>query len=197
MQLSPDGRVLAVGYASGDVVLADAASYRVLHRFQVEGNVRSIAFSPDGSRLAAAWDKRLSVWDLHSGSALFDQPPYFAGGGNSIEWLPDENTIVYGGDDGQAVLFDVTQDVQRGVPLPVFRDGGGGLVFLAPVRGDRLALLPGARPGLAVREGEVYSLNPADWLARACAVADRDLTPAEWRTYIPERPYRETCSELT
>jgi hypothetical protein len=42
----------------------------------------------------------------------------------------------------------------------------------------------------------VYSLNPADWLAHACAVADRDLTKAEWTAYIPERHYRETCGQL-
>lgn len=197
MQLSPDGRLLAVGYASGDVALADAATYRVIHRLHVQGNVRSIAFSPDGTRLAAAFEKRFQVWDVQTGNALFAQPPYFAGGAVSLAWLPDGHTIVYGGDDGHAVLFDTAAGVTRGVPLPVFRDGGGGFVFAAPIAGDRLALFPGARPGLVTREGVVYSLNPADWLAHACAVADRDLTTAEWTAYIPERHYRKSCSELS
>jgi DNA-binding beta-propeller fold protein YncE len=197
MQLSPDGRLLAVGYASGDVALAHADTYRVVHRLHVQGNVRSIAFSPDGSRLAAAWEKRLQVWDVRTGVVRVDQPPYFAGGAVSVAWLPDGHTIVYGGDDGHAVLFDTSPGITRGVPPPVFRDGGGGFVFVAPIGSERLALFPGARPGLATREGVVYSLNPADWLAHACAVADRDVTKAEWTAYIPERRYRRTRGELT
>jgi hypothetical protein len=38
--------------------------------------------------------------------------------------------------------------------------------------------------------------DPAAWLAAACAVAARDLEPAEWRRYLPGRPWRSTCSDL-
>jgi hypothetical protein len=104
---------------------------------------------------------------------------------------------VYGGEDGQAVLFDVDRQAVRGVPLPVFRDGGDGQALIAPIRGDQLALLPGWRIGYAaVREGAVYSLRPADWLARACDVVGRDLTQAEWAAYLPAQPHRRTCSDL-
>lgn len=31
------------------------------------------------------------------------------------------------------------------------------------------------------------------WIARACRVANRNLTRDEWARYAPDEPYRETC----
>ena len=47
-----------------------------------------------------------------------------------------------------------------------------------------------------LNEGEPahrYPLDPARWLARACTVAGRDLTRAEWDRYLPDRPYAPVC----
>jgi hypothetical protein len=34
------------------------------------------------------------------------------------------------------------------------------------------------------------------WLQAACDAAGRDLTMIEWRRYVPESPWRPTCSDL-
>jgi WD40 repeat protein len=108
------------------------------------GDVADLAFSHDGSMLAAVGgSKRLDVWNVDSGRPVFAQPPYFTGVGTSVEWLPDGQTVAYAGTDGRAVLFDLAHTVVRGLPLPVFRDNGGGAVFIAPIQGNRLALFPG------------------------------------------------------
>jgi WD40 repeat protein len=39
-----------------------------------------------------------------------------------------------------------------------------------------------------------WDMAPAHWAARACALAGRDLTPAEWARYLPGQPYRRTCA---
>lgn len=41
-------------------------------------------------------------------------------------------------------------------------------------------------------------LNPAEVLNHACSVVSRNLTPEEWRRYLPEVPYRRysPCSNL-
>ena len=31
------------------------------------------------------------------------------------------------------------------------------------------------------------------WQARACGIANRNLTAAEWKGYLGEQAYRETC----
>ena len=194
--VSPDGRVLAVGYASGDIDLADAGTYRGQHRLHVNGAVRAIAFSDDGARLAAVGgSRRLDVWDPRNGEEVLAGPPSFAGAGVSVRWRPGTHTAVYGGDDGQVTLYDTDSAVQRGVSLPVFADAGAGDVQIAPVTDGRLALFPGWRNIGQTREGIVYPLDPADWLAHACSIVRRDLTEAEWNVYLPTRPYRPTCGE--
>jgi WD40 repeat protein len=194
---SPDGRSLAVGQGSRVVVL-DAATYAVRRTLAAAGSVSSTAFSPDGTRLAAVGgSKRLDVWDVASGRPVLTDPPYFAGEGASVGWK-DSSTVIYGGTDGRGVLFDVERGVVRGVPLPIFRDGGEGQVFVAPSLGHEVALLPGWRAdgGVTLKEGVVYSVDPADWLARVCDVVGRDLTAAEWATYEPGLPHQRTCTDL-
>jgi hypothetical protein len=38
--------------------------------------------------------------------------------------------------------------------------------------------------------------DPARRLDAACAIAGRDLTPGEWRRFLPDRPWQPTCSDL-
>jgi hypothetical protein len=33
------------------------------------------------------------------------------------------------------------------------------------------------------------------WRARACAIAGRNLTQAEWDRYLPDMPYEVTCEQ--
>jgi hypothetical protein len=39
-----------------------------------------------------------------------------------------------------------------------------------------------------------WDVDPADWERAACAVTNRELTPAEWHDFVPERSYRPICS---
>lgn len=64
---SPDGRTLAVG-AGVEVVLVDTASLTPRAHLAGQGGIQALAFSPDGTHLAAGGD-RLTVWDVSE-----DQP---------------------------------------------------------------------------------------------------------------------------
>jgi hypothetical protein len=103
------------------------------------------------------------------------------------------DTAVYGGEDGQVRLFDTDAAVQYGLSLPVFADAGTGDPQIAPVVDRHLALFAGWRTHPQIHEGVVYPLDPADWLAHACSIVRRNLTPAEWNVHLPGRPYRPTC----
>lgn len=39
-----------------------------------------------------------------------------------------------------------------------------------------------------------WDLRPSAWIAAACRMAGRDLTEAEWRSYLPDREYDPVCS---
>lgn len=104
-----------------------------------------------------------------------------------LQWLPDGRTLVYAGEDGKTLLVDSTTGIPVASRCPPF----------ATVATASLALLPGLRSGEAIRERDIYPLQSDDWLARACAVAGRNLTPEEWKTYGPAQPYQATCSNVT
>ena len=63
-----------------------------------------------------------------------------------------------------------------------------GDLHLVPGISDELVVLGGAQPGRR------YPLDPATWSARACAMAGRSLTEAEWSRYLPDRSYGPACS---
>jgi WD40 repeat protein len=197
MDVAPDGRLRAAGLASGQVVLLDTARDEIVERLNASGPVRDLAFSPDSRRLAAVGaSRRTDVWDLATRRPAVAVSPRFPGAGTSLQWLPDGETVAYGSDDGRVVLYEVANAAVRAVPLPAFADAATGEVHIAPVTAGRLDLFSGYRPAGEPKDGSRYSLDPADWLARACAVAGRDLTATEWATYLPGHAYRRTCTDL-
>ncbi len=62
LALSPDGRTLAVG-GGYETVLVDTATLKPRAHLTGQGETTALAFSPDGTHLAASGD-RLMVWDI-------------------------------------------------------------------------------------------------------------------------------------
>jgi WD40 repeat protein len=110
---SPDGKLLAVGdsynrwesNAQGRVLVWETATGRLVRTFKGHGKlVTSVAFSPDGRRLASGGDGAC-VWDLASGK----QVRRFPGSGNftyALAFSPDGRELVAGGKE--AVVWDLS-----------------------------------------------------------------------------------------
>jgi WD40 repeat protein len=122
---SPDGKALAAGLESGEVLLFDVASgWQVatlagpLHG----GRVRWLGFHPDGHSLVVAGpltDNTVFVWDL----ATRQQPRRLSGHGGEVlsgAWRADGRVLITAGStDGTVRLWDLSGDRPRSKALAV------------------------------------------------------------------------------
>jgi len=200
MEFSPDGRWLALGMVipsvndapPGSVRILDARTLRprrVLHMEEGE-HPFDVSFSRDSRRVAVGSDQgTLSVFDVDSQARLHEPTRVHNDMVQQVEWFPDENTVVTSGADGMLSLYDADRGLVR-TRLPGSSEGGTGYTYLTSVAADKISVVTGER------DGRTYPLELNRWLAYACVVAGRNLTPDEWSTYLPERPYRATCENL-
>jgi WD40 repeat protein len=84
-----------------------------------DGDVFSVAFSPDGNILASgSISGEIILWDEATHERLGDPLKGHSGANvNSVAFSPDGNTLASGGDDGTVVLWDVQNRNLIGVPL--------------------------------------------------------------------------------
>jgi WD40 repeat protein/serine/threonine protein kinase len=114
---SPDGKHLASEGDDGSVKVWDLTTRRELHTFQGQpGSMRrSVAFSPDGTRLASACgtDSFVKIWDLKAGRESLRLEGH-TGGVVGVAFSPDGRRVASGGGDRTVKLWDaVTGRLER------------------------------------------------------------------------------------
>lgn len=91
----PQGRFLAVGGDSGQILLLDTRSLATITNFPVKNPVRSLAISPDSKHLLAGVDHEAFLWNLDEP----DTPPKQLGIGGwvrSVDFSPDGQLALWG-----------------------------------------------------------------------------------------------------
>ena len=145
--------------------------------------------SPDGTLLATSdashWMGLLNVETLewvHSGA----DADSLASAGGWVTFAPDGSQVAALQTDRIALWDGRTGDYEGSLPLPAFATYGS--IRYLP---DSSGLL------VAARDGRTWLADTrvAKWHERACAIAGRNLTAAEWEQFFPSRPYEATCPQ--
>ena len=185
-----DGKRLASADANGHFRVWDLQRRRLDASPGVRAIVGSVAFSADGKTLAYGtkghYDKQSAVefWDLERDIPSREPISIGASVANALAFSRDGTLLAVGSDTLQ--LWDVT----------TYRRIGGPLVgHLGPVRSvtfspDSRSLVSGGEDGAVL----LWDTTSDGWARTACRTVGRNFTHEEWRTYLGNQPYQETCA---
>lgn len=144
---SPDDQTIVSGGGSGGanlndftLKLWDVASGKKLRIFSGHSEaVRSVAFSPDGQRIASgSEDKTIKLWDISNGRELHTLIGH-AADVNAVAFSPDGRVIVSGSSDKTIKLWDVA----NGRVLRTLK-GHGNSVLSVAFSPDGLSIISGS-----------------------------------------------------
>jgi DNA-binding SARP family transcriptional activator/WD40 repeat protein len=174
--LKIDGSVLRVDPTTGEV-LAEAPSGTL------SAEAFNWVFSPDGSVLATA-DRAGNMRLMDAESLTWVSPDSGAPWGYDRDYAPDGSQIAAVREDRISLWDGESGAYVASLPLPAT----AGSVSIA-YREDSSGLV------IASSDGRTWTADTrtADWTDRACAIAGRNLTAAEWEQFFPSRAYHATC----
>ncbi|MCD6014638.1 MAG: transcriptional activator domain [Solirubrobacterales bacterium] len=202
LAFSPDGSQLAIPFGAdadegpNGVEILDVASGERVARLSPDGEVRSVAFSPDGGLLAGGMvDGRALLWASDGWGRVGGPLARQTASTLEVEFSPDGHTLATSHSDHSVALWDVASQEPIGPPLGKswgedigvtarFTPGGAHLFVLSDPGEGRASDL-----GPAIR----WEVDPELWLQRACAVAGGGLSPEQWEEVVPEQDYRPAC----
>ena len=192
LAFTPDGRSLvsaALTGLDGTVTVWDLSARTPKGRLLAGPEpTRSLALSPDGRIVALGGLKgAVTMTDLATGRRLAGLPGHEQMV-RGLAFSADGRTLASGGADGTVRLWDVATRQALGAALRGHLDQVTGVAF-SP---DGASLASGSFDGTVVR----WDLRLSSWLDRACLVANRNLSRAEWEQVVgPGTSYRRTCAE--
>jgi WD40 repeat protein len=168
--VSPDGRRLAAGTWSSEVLLTDLSTSHTRVLTNHGGPVRGVAFSPDGRQLASGSDDYMvKLWDVESGAEQVSLRGHGKGIA-SLVYSADGRRLFTGGRDGTVRAWDT-----QAKPTPsttILPAGFFGVPMLPNGRVDETLSLPGFRS--LSRDGRFLAACSTNGLRRVLSLETFD-----------------------
>jgi WD40 repeat protein len=221
---SADSTRLYIAYQNGRLQTIDSRAGRLIGTLQLDGPPSSIASTADGTRLITTTNQNgtwsMTVRDATTGRKLGQVPNINTtqiGPGNTLvaanivgditqydlrslkplgtfpgarglvaglQFSHDGKVLTAVSQDRTVSIYDTDSRTRLGDPIPLKVPRQG-----ASLRPDGAAVAVGTGDGLAI-----WDLNPQHLAAAACRLAGRNLTTAEWDSYLASLGrYRPTC----
>jgi WD40 repeat protein len=188
---SPDGSTLAVAVTDAQgtgsaIEVLSVPGLEQLKKIPAPAGI-AVQFSPDG-RLLAFGDVqgRLWLYDAHTWAHRGRPLAAHASAVDTVNFSPDGQTLSTTSNEGTTRLWDVPSSRPIGTALPGFAQRYIAAAFVDD--GTHLVTLDDNG------RGALWDVRPQSWARRACQVAGRTLTRAEWSDALPERTYVPACS---
>jgi len=192
---SPDGlRVVSVK-DDGAVQMWDAASEKEIASLPQMGSIDpgrfsptvKVAFSPDGQQVVLdRGDGTIRVWDLASGKEIA-RMTHDGIDVAAVAFSPDGGWIVDGNSDGTVRVWDVAN--QKEVTRMTHAGKYVAAVAFSP---DGRWIVDSNRDGTT----RVWLWRAEDLIKVVCERLERNLTQEEWKQYMGDREYHQTCLNL-
>ncbi len=188
LAFSRDGKLLAASRPDSDVLILDPATGQVRQRVHPLGadETVSLAFAPNGTLATGTRGGIIQLWNPVSGDQVAGPVAVAAGPVTSIAFDPiGQRFATTGGQDGTVKLWTSSTLQQEGTALNT-EQGAAATAAFEP-SGDALLVVDDHGNGFT------WPTSLAAWEQRACTVAGRNLTRAEWTQYLPGHSYTRVC----
>jgi WD40 repeat protein len=161
-------------------------------------------FNPDGTTFATgSEDGTIILWDVtnprlprqlstpltgHTGGMR--SVWFLAGGIRSVAFSPDGKALASGTADGAINLWDATNPrAPTRLDAPLLGHSAG--IFSVAFSPDGKTLASGSADSTIF----LWNIDLKSWQARACQMAGRNFTHAEWVQYFGDEAYHKTCEQ--